>query len=112
MIAAAHTSVNVTQPTAFHWDTVHVQMDTSEPLLILTPAVQLNDASHVNTPHHPHMFTPQLVQMSTHAHQTTHVTIAKETNDFTETAGHQKLAHTVNATLTEKFDVPRLNVPS
>ena len=38
--------------------------------------------------------------------------IAKEMNDFTETAGHQRLAHTVNVTLMEKFDVPRLTVPS
>jgi len=87
-------------------------MDTSEPLLILTPVVQLNDASHVNTAHHPLISTQQLVQMSIHAHQATHVTIAKEMNDFTETAGHQRLAHTVNVTLMEKFDVPRLNVPS
>ena len=38
--------------------------------------------------------------------------IAKEMNDFTETAGHQRLAHTVNVTLMEKFDVPRRSVPS
>jgi len=118
--AAAHTSVNVTQPTVFHWDTVHVQKDISEPLLILMPAAQLNDASHVNTPHHPHqpphqslMSTQQLLTISLLAHHiTTHVMIAKETNEFTETAGHQRPAHTVNVTVMEKFDVPRLNVPS
>jgi len=119
VIAAAHTSANATQPTVLNWDTVHVQKDISEPSLILTPAAQLNDVSHVNTPPHPSqpphqalMSTQQLLKISLHAHQTTHVMIAKEMNDFTETAGHQRPAHTVNVTLMEKFDVPRLPVPS
>ena len=114
--------MNVTQTIVFHWDTVHAQTDTSEPLLILTLAAQLNDASHVNTL--PQLQLPELIhqsltstqqlqlQNSRHAHQSSHVMIAKEMNEFTETAGHQRLAHTANVTLMEKFDVLRPNALS
>ena len=123
--AAVHTPVNVTQTTALNLDNVHVQKDTSEPLLILVPAAQLSDVFHVNTPlqvlqeqshqvqpHQSHTST-LLPETSSHVHQSTHhVMIAKVLNEFMAIAGHQKLAHTVNVTLMALFDVQRLTVPS
>jgi len=119
MNAVVHTSVNVIPRTALNLDIVHVQKDTSEPLLILAPVAQLNDVFHVNTPHqsqlqeHQSLTSTLLLQTSLHAHHTTiHVTIAKVLNDFTVIAGHQKPVLTANVTLTDKFVVPRLIVPS
>ena len=81
----------------------------------------MNDVSHVLTTQlpqqselrHQSLTSSILNQLNQSlAHQlTTHVTTAKVTSDSTETAGHQKPAHTVNAMLMEKSDAARPNVP-
>jgi hypothetical protein len=116
MNAVAHTPVNATQANASLWEIVHAQKDSFELLLIQTAAAQLSDASHVNTlllnqqEHQSHASSLILHQMMSLAHHLTHVMIAGVMNDSTETAGHQKPAHTVNATLTDKSVVVRPNV--
>jgi hypothetical protein len=114
MNAVAHMNVNATQASVLTCTIVHVQKVTFELFAILMLAAQLSDVSHVNTllpnQHQTHESSLTLHQMMSLAHHLTHVMIAGVMNDSTETAGHQKLAHTVNATLTDKSVVVRPNV--
>jgi hypothetical protein len=117
MNAVAHMNVNATQASVLTCTIVHVQKVTFELFAILMLAAQLSDVSHVNTlllnqqEHQSHESSLTLHQRQSLAHQLiTHVMIAGVMNDSTETAGHQKLAHTVNATLTDKSVVARPNV--
>ena len=115
MNAVAHMNVNATQASVLTCTIVHVQKVTFELFAILMLAAQLSDVSHVNTllpnQHQTHELSLTLHQRQSLAHQSiTHVMIAGVMNDSTETAGHQKPAHTVNATLTDKSVVARPNV--
>ena len=121
MNAAAHTSASATRASVSNWTIAHAQKDSSELSAIILLVAQLSDVSHANTTQllqqselrHQSLTSSILNQLNQSlAHQlTTHVTTAKVTSDSTETAGHQKPAHTVNAMLTEKSDAARPNAP-
>ena len=86
--------------------------------MTLAAAAQLSDVSHASTPLQPRAPSLQAprpqslislrLTLHTLAHQPTiHVTTRTVMSDNTETAGHQRPALIVNATLTDKSDVPR-----